>query len=563
MKNHHNSPSLTDKDLIIKDLLEKLIEKEALILSMDKNISSLVEEKINIQNDFDLLIEEKINIQNDFHSLKLEHENNLAIMFKMQTKLNELLKDKEIISEKYLIERVKPFIAKTEKINEVIINEAEEIIKEEKKTSTRGRKKGGKNFSNIDFANSFTETIYEDPVLDSNLSFDELMLASTKERYIVEVIPGTIKVIKVIKRSFKDKLNNFYYPLSNEVFPGSILTPSFASYIAYHKYELGIPFHHLERHLTKTLNFNVSKQLLATWMKKTADVLTPLFDKMKNDLLNNQVGVIHADETTLVVSKRPNHDIERKKSYVYLYASSYYDKQINIYDFHESRRIDETALWLKDYKGYLVVDDYKGYNKLAKDNPNIKLQKCFAHARRRFVDILKSVSKDKQTGTVSYKILTLMNKLFAFEALYKKELLNASEILYKRESDQKPIIKDLENLIFNNTYKPNSAIEGAVNYVKSNWSELLTYFECGHLEISNNLAERAIKPFVINRKSFMTSGSYAGARFTTKLFSIIRTALINHLDPEKYMTYVLENIGRKNIDELTPYSESLPKHIKI
>ena len=481
----------------------------------------------------------------------------------MQTKLNELLKDKEIISEKYLIERVKPFIAKTEKINEVIINEAEEIIKEEKKTSTRGRKKGGKNFSNIDFANSFTETIYEDPVLDSNLSFDELMLASTKERYIVEVIPGTIKVIKVIKRSFKDKLNNFYYPLSNEVFPGSILTPSFASYIAYHKYELGIPFHHLERHLTKTLNFNVSKQLLATWMKKTADVLTPLFDKMKNDLLNNQVGVIHADETTLVVSKRPNHDIERKKSYVYLYASSYYDKQINIYDFHESRRIDETALWLKDYKGYLVVDDYKGYNKLAKDNPNIKLQKCFAHARRRFVDILKSVSKDKQTGTVSYKILTLMNKLFAFEALYKKELLNASEILYKRESDQKPIIKDLENLIFNNTYKPNSAIEGAVNYVKSNWSELLTYFECGHLEISNNLAERAIKPFVINRKSFMTSGSYAGARFTTKLFSIIRTALINHLDPEKYMTYVLENIGRKNIDELTPYSESLPKHIKI
>lgn len=549
MKNHHNSPSLTDKDLIIKDLLEKLIEKEALILSMDKNISSLVEEKINIQN--------------DFHSLKLEHENNLALIFKMQTKLNELLKDKEIISEKYLIERVKPFIAKTEKINEVIINEAEEIIKEEKKTSTRGRKKGGKNFSNIDFANSFTETIYEDPVLDSNLSFDELMLASTKERYIVEVIPGTIKVIKVIKRSFKDKLNNFYYPLSNEVFPGSILTPSFASYIAYHKYELGIPFHHLERHLTKTLNFNVSKQLLATWMKKTADVLTPLFDKMKNDLLNNQVGVIHADETTLVVSKRPNHDIERKKSYVYLYASSYYDKQINIYDFHESRRIDETALWLKDYKGYLVVDDYKGYNKLAKDNPNIKLQKCFAHARRRFVDILKSVSKDKQTGTVSYKILTLMNKLFAFEALYKKELLNASEILYKRESDQKPIIKDLENLIFNNTYKPNSAIEGAVNYVKSNWSELLTYFECGHLEISNNLAERAIKPFVINRKSFMTSGSYAGARFTTKLFSIIRTALINHLDPEKYMTYVLENIGRKNIDELTPYSESLPKHIKI
>jgi len=550
MKNNDNSSSLTDKDLIIKELLNKLSEKESLILSMDKKISSLDKEKKEIEKSFDLL--------------KLENENNLALIFKMQAKLNELLKDKEIISEKYLIERVKPFISKTEKINEVIINETEEVIKEEKISSkTKGRKKGGKNFANIDFANSFTETIYEDPILDSNLSFDELILASTKERYIVEVIPETIKVIRVIKRSFKDKFNNFYYPLSNEVFPGSILTPSFAAYIAYHKYELGIPFHHLERHLTKTLNFNISKQLLANWMEKTANLLTPLFNKMKDDLLNNQVGVIHSDETTLVVSKRPNHDLDRKKSYVYLYASSYYDKQINIYDFHESRKIDETASWLNDYKGYLVVDDYKGYNKLAKNNPNIKLQKCFAHARRRFVDILKTVPKDKQIGTLSYKILTLINKLFSYEALYKKESLTASEIIKRREKDQRPIIKDLEDLIFNNTYKPNSAIEGAVNYVKSNWNELLTYFESGYLEISNNLAERAIKPFVINRKSFMASGSYAGARYTTKIFSIIRSALINHLDPEKYIAYVLENIKNKSIKELTPYFDKLPKYLKI
>lgn len=194
---------------------------------------------------------------------------------------------------------------------------------------------------------------------------------------------------------------------------------------------------------------------------------------------------------------------------------------------------------------------------------NIKLQKCFAHARRRFVDILKTVPKDKQIGTLSYKILTLINKLFSYEALYKKESLTASEITGRRAKDQRPIIKDLEDLIFNNTYKPNSAIEIAVNYVKSNWNELLTYFESGYLEISNNLAERAIKPFVINRKSFMTSGSYAGARYTTKIFSIIRTALINHLDPEKYIAYVLENIKNKSTEELTPYFDKLPKHLKI
>lgn len=142
-------------------------------------------------------------------------------------------------------------------------------------------------------------------------------------------------------------------------------------------------------------------------------------------------------------------------------------------------------------------------------------------------------------------------------------MLTASQILKNRKRDQMPIIKDLKSLIFDVDYKPNSSIEVAVQYVKSNWNELLTYFENGHLEISNNLAERAIKPFVINRKVFMTSGSYAGARYTTKIFSIIRTAIINHLDPEKYLTYVLENINKLNLDDLLPYSKNIPQNLKI
>ena len=51
-----------------------------------------------------------------------------------------------------------------------------------------------------------------------------------------------------------------------------------------------------------------------------------------------------------------------------------------------------------------------------------------------------------------------------------------------------------------------------------------------------------VKPFVVNRKVFQTSGSEAGAIYTIKLFSIIRTAIINGLDPYRYIKYVLENI---------------------
>ena len=44
---------------------------------------------------------------------------------------------------------------------------------------------------------------------------------------------------------------------------------------------------------------------------------------------------------------------------------------------------------------------------------------------------------------------------------------------------------------------------------------------------------------------FQTSGSYAGAAITTKLFSIIQTAVINNINVEKYLNYVFENLLKK------------------
>ena len=88
-----------------------------------------------------------------------------------------------------------------------------------------------------------------------------------------------------------------------------------------------------------------------------------------------------------------------------------------------------------------------------------------------------------------------------------------------------------------------------------------TYLDNGYVEPSNNFAERAVKPFVIQRKVFQTSGSYAGARYTSKLFSIIQTARANNLDTYQYLNYLLENINNPNvnIESLLPYSNEISK----
>ena len=69
---------------------------------------------------------------------------------------------------------------------------------------------------------------------------------------------------------------------------------------------------------------------------------------------------------------------------------------------------------------------------------------------------------------------------------------------------------------------------------------MLRYLEDERLEISNNRAERSIKPFVISRKNFLFANTPGGAKSSAIYFSLIETAKENGLDPYRYLTWVLK-----------------------
>ena len=57
--------------------------------------------------------------------------------------------------------------------------------------------------------------------------------------------------------------------------------------------------------------------------------------------------------------------------------------------------------------------------------------------------------------------------------------------------------------------------------------------------------------------------STRGASATGILFSIVQTARANGLNVEGYLNYIIENISDKSADELLPWSNSIPKSLKI
>ena len=116
--------------------------------------------------------------------------------------------------------------------------------------------------------------------------------------------------------------------------------------------------------------------------------------------------------------------------------------------------------------------------------------------------------------------------------------------------------------VFNSNPHPTSKLNEAINCTKECQGDLFTFFDDGHVEITNNTAERTVKPFVVQRKVFQTSGSYSGASITTKLFSIIQTVVINNLNVEKYLNYVFENINKEPIENLLSYSKNIKDRLK-
>lgn len=154
----------------------------------------------------------------------------------------------------------------------------------------------------------------------------------------------------------------------------------------------------------------------------------------------------------------------------------------------------------------------------------------WGHVRRRFADIVKVVPKEKESSSNAVKILKLIEQLFNFEKIYLESKINSVDLVKYRNNNEKPIIDELYQLICVQKYKPGTTIDSAVNYAKNIWNDLLVYLDDGCVDLSNNIAERAIKPFVLQRKVFMTSESYDGAQIMAIIFSIIRTAKINFID---------------------------------
>lgn len=215
------------------------------------------------------------------------------------------------------------------------------------------------------------------------------------------------------------------------------------------------------------------------------------------------------------------------------------------------------------FSGYLHTDGWGGYHQL--EDAGVTLCGCWAHAKRKFNEALitcgsKSADAPEAIG------LAYCNRLFAIES--QAETISAEERHELRQKESKPLVEEFFTWAARQADKSLSQnlLGKALTYVQNQRKYLLAFLADGRIELSNNRAERSIKPFVIGRKNWLFCNTPGGAKSSAAIYSLIQTAIENGMNPQVYLEYVFEQIhlyGTQRPDTLLPWATEIPHSCRI
>ena len=329
-------------------------------------------------------------------------------------------------------------------------------------------------------------------------------------------------------------------PREPVVIPGSYASAEAIAQIMTQKYVMAVPLYRQEQELHRA-GVMLSRQTMSNWLVRSAhDWLKPVYSELHAQLVKHDL--LHADETPVQVLREPGRKADAD-SYMWLYRTGNgAEHPIVLYDYQPGRGGEYPKVFLAGFQGYLQTDGFASYNHVA----GATHVGCWAHLRRKFHDATKAVPKGKRSPTAEQG-LAYCTRLFHLEAQLKD--LSPDERQKKRLEQEKPVLDAM--LAWANTRNagPKSKLGEALTYLKNQWERLNNYLLDARLELSNNRAERSMKPFVVGRKNWMFANTPKGAESSAIIYSLIETAKENGLDPYRYLCWVLEQAPKVSQDD--------------
>ena len=222
-----------------------------------------------------------------------------------------------------------------------------------------------------------------------------------------------------------------------------------------------------------------------------------------------------------------------------------------VFKYYASRGAMVLSELLSDFKGVLLSDGfsaYKSYMKSVEAN-QVQHATCWTHARRKFVE-LENICPEQ-----SSKALEIIAELYKIESGLGSKSNKSSELLFGRMTRSSQVVDRyfdwLKSFNGKSILATNSKLRLAIGYSLEREESMRVFLKNPDVSLDTNHVEREIRPIAIGRKNWLFCWSELGADSLCNAQSLIRTCLLQGVNPRDYLVDVLQRLTLDKPDDLT------------
>jgi transposase len=323
------------------------------------------------------------------------------------------------------------------------------------------------------------------------------------------------------------------------------------------KYGWHLPLYRQAKMLA-TQGIDLDRSTLAFWVGYAAAELMPLYRRLKQALLGS--AKLAVDETPVPVLD-PGRG-KTKTGYFWTLARddrswAGADPPAVVYSYAPGRGGEHLQALLATYRGIVQCDGYAPYKKLSADR--IVIAFCWAHLRRKLFDIAKSGN-----APIATEALARIAALYEIEAAIRGS--SAERRRAERQARSAPMVHAFKSFIEQQLARlsAKSDTAEALRYALNHWHGLIRFLDNGCIELDTNIVERCMRPQALTRKNALFAGHDDGADNWAIIASLIETAKLNGIDPQRWLADVLSRLvnlwPNERLDELMPWAWRADQH---
>lgn len=311
--------------------------------------------------------------------------------------------------------------------------------------------------------------------------------------------------------------------------------------VALLKYGYGFPFNRQEQ-IHRNFNIPLAASTLWEITERTVNPIYPVFLELVR--LAAQGEVIHNDDTTVKIlshMKEKKEDDKRKGTFTTGIVSQVENRTIALY-FSGENHAGENMLWLIEKREKNLAPPIQMCDGLSRNFPRgggtIPVN-CLSHGRRKFVEIYDLFK------TQCRRVIEALGEVYRNDAISREMQMPPAQRLRFHQEKSKPVMDTLktwmDKQIEEKLVEPNSVLGAAIRYMIKRWELITGFLYIENAPLDNNIAERALKRAILNRKNAYFYRTEFGAHIGDVFTSIIQTCNLAKVNAFEYLTVLQKN----------------------